>query len=255
MNTILDYIRNFLKIIGGLFLLLKDTISIGIKPPYEFKLILNQLYETGVKSMSITNLTMLFTGMVLSLQTSYSLRPYGARIYIGDLVALSIVRELGPVLTALMIGGRVGAGITAELGSMNVTEQIDALRALAASPIKKLVVPRVLALLIIIPTLTILGDFIGIMGGCFIAIYEIGQTGQYFMQHVIKAMTIADILNGIGKTFFFSIIISTIACYNGLTASGGADGVGKATTNTVVMASISIFIADFFLTKLFILFE
>ena len=254
MKTFIVYCRNFIRLIGGLSLLLKDTFKLGIRPPYEFNLILNQLYEIGVKSLSITNLTMLFTGMVLSLQTSYSLSAYGARIYMGDLVALSVVRELGPVLTALMIGGRVGAGITAEIGSMNVTEQVDALRALASSPVRKLVVPRFLALFIILPLLTILGDFVGIMGGAFIAMYDIGQSGQYFIQHVIKALTISDIFNGIGKTFFFAVIISIIACYNGLTASGGADGVGRATTNTVVMASISIFIADFFLTKLFIFF-
>ncbi len=254
MKTFIFYFLNFVRLLGGLSLLLKDTFKLGIRRPYEFKLIVNQLHEIGVKSLSITNLTMLFTGMVLSLQTSYSLKAYGARIYIGDLVALSVVRELGPVLTALMIGGRVGAGITAEIGSMNVTEQVDALRALATSPIRKLVVPRVAAMLMILPILTILGDFIGIMGGAFIAIYEVGQTGTYFLQHVIQALSIGDIFSGIGKTFFFAVIVSIIACYNGLTASGGADGVGRATTNTVVMASISIFIADFFLTKLFMLF-
>ncbi len=238
---------------GGLATLFKDTVLFGLKPPYEFRLIVNQFHEIGVRSLSVTNLTLLFTGMVLALQTSYSLSAYGAKIYVGDLIALSIVRELGPVLTALMIGARVGAGITAEIGSMNVTEQIDALRALASSPIKKLVVPRVFAMLIILPLVTIIGIFVGIMGGCFIAVYEIGQTTQYFIQHVIKALTITDIMNGIGKTFFFSLIISIVACYNGMNARGGADGVGKATTNTVVMASISIFIADFFLTKLFLL--
>ncbi len=254
MKTFISYFLHFVRLLGGLSLLLKDTLKLGIRRPYEFNLIVNQLHEIGVKSLSITNLTMLFTGMVLSLQTSYSLQAYGARIYIGDLVALSVVRELGPVLTALMIGGRVGAGITAEIGSMNVTEQVDALRALATSPIRKLVVPRVAAMLVILPVLTILGDFVGIMGGAFIAIYEVGQTGTYFLQHVVQALSIGDIFSGIGKTFFFAIIVSIIACYNGLTASGGADGVGRATTNTVVMASISIFIADFFLTKLFMLF-
>lgn len=255
MKAFITYFKNFIRMTGGLTILLKDTIRIGLKPPYEFRIIVYQIYEIGVKSLSITNLTLLFTGMVLALQTSYSLSAYGAKIYIGDLIALSIVRELGPVLTALMIGARVGSGITAEIGSMNVTEQIDAMRALATSPIKKLVVPRVVAMLFILPLVTIIGIFVGIMGGCFIAIFEIGQTGQYFMQHVIKALSITDIMNGIGKTFFFAIIISIIACYNGMTAKGGADGVGKATTKTVVMASISIFIADFFLTKLFILFS
>jgi phospholipid/cholesterol/gamma-HCH transport system permease protein len=253
MKTFYAFLKDFIRMTGGLAILFKDTVFFGVRSPYEFRLILQQVHEIGVRSLSITNLTLLFTGMVLALQTSYSLSAYGAKIYIGDLVALSVVRELGPVLTALMIGARVGAGITAEIGSMNVTEQIDALRALASSPIKKLVVPRVYAMLFILPLVTIIGIFVGIMGGCFIAIYELGQSGQYFMQHVIKALTITDILNGIGKTFFFALIISIVACYNGMTAKGGADGVGKATTNTVVMASISIFIADFFLTKLFLL--
>jgi phospholipid/cholesterol/gamma-HCH transport system permease protein len=247
------YLKDFIEMTGGLTILLKDTVLFALKRPYEIRPLVNQLHEIGVRSLSITNLTLLFTGMVLVLQTSYSLKAYGVRTYIGDFVALSIIRELGPVLTAIMIGARVGAGITAEIGSMNVTEQIDALRALASSPVKKLVVPRVVAMLIILPLVTIIAIFVGIMGGCFIAYYEVGQTAQYFMQHVIKALTITDIANGIGKTFFFALIISIIACYNGMTATGGADGVGRATTKTVVSASISIFIADFFLTKLFLL--
>lgn len=253
MRLFTFYFKDFIRMTGGLTILLKDTILFGLKRPYEIRPLINQIHEIGVRSLSITNLTLLFTGMVLVLQTSYSLKAYGVRTYIGDFVALSIIRELGPVLTAIMIGARVGAGITAEIGSMNVTEQIDALRALASSPVKKLVVPRVLAMLIILPLVTIIGIFVGIMGGCFIAYYEVGQTAQYFMQHVIRALTITDIANGIGKTFFFALIISIVACYNGMTASGGADGVGRATTKTVVLASISIFIADFFLTKFFLL--
>ena len=153
-----------------------------------------------------------------------------------------------------MVAGRVGAGITAELGSMAVTEQVDGLRALAADPIRKLVVPRVGALVLALPILTILADTIGLFGGMLMAVTEIGQTKVYYMNHVLGALSIRDVFSGVGKTFFFAFLIGVIACYNGLNAKGGADGVGKATTNTVVTGSITVIISDFFLTKLFLLF-
>jgi phospholipid/cholesterol/gamma-HCH transport system permease protein len=221
--------------------------------PFERELWLEQLFHLGFRSLTITNVTLLFTGMVLAIQTAYSLAAFGGKSFVGDIISLSVVRELGPVLTALMVAGRVGAGITAELGSMAVTEQVDALRALAASPVKKLVVPRVGALLVILPMLTILADTIGVFGGLVMAVTELGQTREYFMNHVLTALQVQDIASGVGKTFFFALLIGIIACYNGLKATGGADGVGKATTNTVVVASISIIISDFFLTKIFIL--
>jgi phospholipid/cholesterol/gamma-HCH transport system permease protein len=192
--------------------------------------------------------------MVLALQTAYSLAAYGGKGFVGDIVAKSVVRELGPVLAALMVAGRVGAGITAELGSMAVTEQVDALRALAADPVRKLVVPRVAALVLILPVLTILADTVALFGGLVMAVFEIGQTRAYYMSHVLSALTVQDIWSGVGKTFFFAFFIGVIACYNGLNAKGGADGVGKATTTTVVSSSISVIISDFFLTKLFLLF-
>ena len=143
--------------------------------------------------------------------------------------------------------------ITAEIGSMAVTEQVDAIRALGASPVKKLVVPKVLATLIMLPLLTILADFIGIMGGLIISTKDLGQSPHYYMQHVVTALSFDDIFSGVGKTIFFAGFISIIGCYNGLNASGGADGVGRATTSTVVVASILILISNFFLTKLFLL--
>lgn len=235
-------------------LLGRDAIRRGIRPPFEGDLWIEQFHQLGVRSLTITNVTLLFTGMVLALQTAYSLAAYGGKPFVGDVLALSVVRELGPVLAALVVAGRVGAGITAELGTMTVTEQVDALRALAADPVKKLVVPRVGALVLALPVLTILADAIGIFGGLVMAILEIGQTRGYYMSHVLDALTIGDIASGVGKTFFFAFFIGVIACYNGLTATGGADGVGKATTNTVVTASISVIISDFFLTKLFLMF-
>jgi len=230
-----------------------DTLRQTPRRPFERELWLEQLHHLGVRSLTITNVTLLFTGMVLAIQTAYSLSAYGGRSFVGDIVALSVVRELGPVLTALMVAGRVGAGITAELGSMAVTEQVDALRALAANPVRKLVVPRVGALVLALPLLTILADLVALFGGLLMAVTEVGQTRVYYMGHVIAALTVPDIVSGVGKTLFFAFFIGVIACHNGIHAEGGADGVGKATTNTVVVSSIAVIISDFFLTKLFLL--
>ncbi len=245
---------SWLTELGGLAVLAGDTIRQVFRRPFERSLWVDQLEHLGVQSLTITNVTLLFTGMVLAVQTAYSLSSYGGSSFVGDLLSLAIVRELGPVLTALMVAGRVGAGITAELGSMTVTEQVDALRVLAASPVKKLVVPRVGALVIALPLLTVLADVVGLFGGMLMAVSEIGQSRAYFVSHVLGALFIQDVTSGIGKTFFFAFFIGIIACYNGLNATGGADGVGKATTNTVVTASIAIIVSDFFLTKIFMVF-
>jgi phospholipid/cholesterol/gamma-HCH transport system permease protein len=251
MNGLL---RSWMFELGGLAILAGQAVRQALRRPFERSLWLEQLEHLGVQSLTITNVTLLFTGMVLAVQTSYSLASYGGQSFVGNLLGLSIVRELGPVLTALMVAGRVGAGITAEIGSMTVTEQVDALRVLAASPVKKLVVPRVGALVIAMPLLTVLADIVGLFGGMVMAVSEVGQSRAYFISHVLLALTMQDVMSGIGKTFFFAFFIGIIACYNGLNATGGADGVGKATTNTVVTASIAIIISDFFLTKLFLVF-
>jgi len=247
-------LRAVLGHIGAIAILTRDTARLAVRPPYEVRPLIDQLHHLGVRSLTITNITLLFSGMVVALQTAYSLAAFGAKYVIGDVVSLTLVRELGPVLTALMVGGRVGAGITAEIGSMAVTEQVDAIRALAANPIKKLVVPKVVATLIMLPILTILADFVGILGGLFISVFELDQSGRFYWEHVRAALDTGDICSGIGKTFFFALFISVFGCYNGLNAQGGADGVGHATTNTVVMASIAVLVSDFFLTKLFLLF-
>jgi phospholipid/cholesterol/gamma-HCH transport system permease protein len=238
---------------GGMVQLGWATIVQVFRRPFELELWLEQFDHLGVRSVTLTNITLLFTGMVLALQTAYSLAAYGGKSFVGDIVALSVVRELGPVLTALMVAGRVGAGITAEIGSMAVTEQIDALRALAANPVRKLVVPRVGALVLALPLLTILADTVALFGGLLMAVYEVGQSQTYYMNHVFGALSVQDIVSGVGKTVFFAFFIGIIACYNGMNARGGADGVGKATTNTVVVSSLSVIISDFFLTKLFII--
>jgi len=243
-----------LEQLGGFSVLIGQTFREALRRRPEGRVLMEQLYQLGVLSVGIATVTALFTGMVLALQTSYSLAAYGAKLFVGDIVSLSLVRELGPVLTSLMVGGRVGAGITAEVGSMKVTEQIDAIRAMAASPVRKLVVPKVLAILIMLPVLVILSDFVGIIGGLIMAVTSLKQPTAFYAQHVIKALSIHDVMSGLGKTVVFALLIAFIACHKGLTASGGADGVGRATTETVVAASLSILISDFFLTKLFLAF-
>jgi phospholipid/cholesterol/gamma-HCH transport system permease protein len=173
-------------------------------------------------------------------------------MFVGRVVSLSLVRELGPVLTALMVAGRVGSGITAEIGSMVVTEQVDALRAMAISPVRRLVIPRALATILMLPVLTALADVLGILGGLGIAIVELQMTLQDYLTSIWNQLQISDIGSGLGKTFFFGFEIALIGCANGLRVQGGAAAVGLATTRTVVLASISILVSDFFLTKLFL---
>jgi phospholipid/cholesterol/gamma-HCH transport system permease protein len=210
--------------------------------------------QIGVKSLSIVLLTNFFTGMVLALQTGYQMERFGAKMYIGVVVALSMVRELGPVLTALVVAGRVGAGIAAEIGSMQVTEQIDAMRAMATNPVKKLVSTRLLALLVMLPTLTVVGDFIGIFGGMMISIYSLGLNFAFYKSTTIQALSLVDLFTGLVKPFVFALIIAIIGCYLGLSTSGGTQGVGRSTTHSVVTSSILIFLFDFLLVKVFFLF-
>lgn len=239
--------------VGGLVHLAGSIAREVWRPPYEARLVLAELDHQGVMSLSIACVTALFTGMVLALQVGHSLSNYGAKVFIGEIVSLALIRELGPVLTCLMVGGRVGAGMTAEIGTMVVTEQVDAVRALASDPVRKLVVPKVLGAIVMFPMLTLLADTVGVFGGGLIAYLEFDVGRSYYTSHVLEAVHYRDFVAGVGKTFFFGFIVTLIACYNGLHATGGADGVGKATTNTVVGASIAILISDFFLTKAFIL--
>ncbi len=239
--------------LGGIVLVAAESGRHLLRGRIEWRPLLAQLEQVGVKSLSVVNLTAIFVGMVMALQLGTFLAKFGAKIFVSRIVGIALVRELGPVLAALMLAGRVGAGITAELGSMNVTEQIDALRALGANPIVKLVLPRIIALVIMLPLLAGLADVIGIAGAYVIAVNELGVSGDFYVSSMIQYMTLADVLSGIGKAVFFALIIGFIACYNGLTVTGGADGVGRATTSTVVASSISVLVADFFLTKLFLL--
>jgi phospholipid/cholesterol/gamma-HCH transport system permease protein len=238
---------------GALAVLTWRALVAMVSPPYEIGQWLRQMEQIGVRSLGVAGVTTIFTGMVLALQTAYSLPSLGIKYYIGSVVSKSLVRELGPVLTALIVGGRIGAGMTAEIGTMKVTEQIDALRSMAADPVKKLVAPKLVATLVMLPALTILGDALGIFGGMLVATFTLDLPAGLYNNDVLSSLKIADVASGIGKSFFFAYFIAIVGCYNGLNTRGGADGVGRATTNTVVLASILVLVSDFFLTKLFYL--
>lgn len=244
--------RTFLYI-GGLTDLAGQTLTQIRRGPLERPLIIQQFEQIGFRSLSIVIITSAFIGMVLALQTAYALEDFGGKLFVGVIVSLSLVRELAPVLMALMVGGRVGAGMTAELGTMKVTEQIDALRALATNPVRKLVVPRVIATTLMFPLLTVIAIALGILGGMLIAVANLNLSANYYLRSVIETVKYNDLASGIGKTFFFGFSIALVACYNGLRTSGGADGVGRATTTTVVTGAITVLIMDFFLTKLFLM--
>ena len=246
-------ITRFLDALGGMALLTRDAVRWAVRRPPEWRLVSEQLEQVGWRSLSIVNLTALFTGMVLALQLGSYLSRFGAKMFVSRIVGMSLVRELGPVLTALMIGGRVGAGITAELGTMAVTDQVDAIRALGASPIRNLVVPRILAIVIMLPVLTIIGDLVGVLGGLILSVNELNVSADFYLNSLIQVLLLGDVLSGVGKSVFFGYFIGIIACYNGLGVTGGADGVGRGTTRTVVAASITVLVSDFFLTKLFLL--
>ncbi len=221
--------------------------------------LVQQMDVIGVQSLGIVLLTGFFTGMVLALQSSVQLRTFGATQYIGSLVSASMIRELGPVLAGLMVAGRVGSGVAAQIGSMRVTEQIDALNTLGTDPIKKLVTPRVLAGLIMLPVLTVINDLVGILGGNLIARIYVGLPSSFYWRTVWEQIAAGgfafglvpnDFIQGLVKPFVFGGIITTAACYYGLATSGGTEGVGVATTRTVVASSIAILIVDYFLTQL-----
>ena len=259
-TPVLDFVRrtrrrfeNALLQVGGITDLATQTIRGTFRAPIEWPLVIAQFEQIGFKSLSIVGITSLFIGLVLALQTAYSLEEFGGKLFIGKVVSLSLVRELAPVLMSLMVGGRVGAGMTAEIGTMKVTEQIDALRALATDPVRKLVVPKVMATTLMFPLLTVISCAIGILGGLFIAVGNLHLSANFYLRSVIETVKYNDLASGVCKTFFFGFAIGLIACFNGLRTSGGADGVGRATTVTVVVGAITVLIMDFFLTKLFLL--
>ncbi len=220
------------------------------RPPYDPRELVRQMVRVGVDSLPVVLLTALFTGMVMALQTFSTLKRFNAEAYVGSLVALSMVRELSPVIASLLIAGRCGSAMGAELGTMRVTEQIDALEVLATDPVHYLVVPRVWATVLTLPMLIVVGDAIGIAGGYLISVVYFGANPVTYMDNTFQFMDLDDVTSGLIKAAVFGLIIAVVGCQKGYHTRGGAEGVGRATTRAVVLASISILIADFFLTKM-----
>jgi phospholipid/cholesterol/gamma-HCH transport system permease protein len=243
-GSVLEF-QEYLRLLGQVF---RGLIT---RPIYT-RDIVEQLDVIGIGSLTVVLLTGLFTGMVLALQSGLTLDQFGARSVVGRLVSASMVKELGPVLTALMVTGRVGSGIAAELGSMVVTEQIAALRSLGTDPVRKLVIPRVLAGTIMVPVLTIISDGVGMVGGLVISVTQLKVAGSIYWANVTDGLYMNDIWMGLIKPFVLGFALVTIGCHVGLRAHGGTQGVGRATTNAVVVASVVVLAVDFLLTKLLI---
>jgi len=221
------------------------------RPPLDVRNLFKQIEEVGIKSIPVVLITGAFTGMVLALQSYTGFKRFNAEAFVGTVVALSMTRELGPVLSGLMVSGRVGSAMAAELGTMQVTEQIDALYTLATNPIQYLIVPRFLASVVIMPILTLFADVVGILGGYLVSVKLLGSNPTIYIRRTFDYLDLEDIYIGLLKALVFGMIIAIIGCYQGFHTEGGAEGVGKATTKAVVMSSLLILIANYFITALF----
>lgn len=234
--------------LGNVFLLFIECLAWFVRPPSEIRNILKQMEEVGVRSLPVVVVTATFTGMVLALQSYSGFERFQATSFVGTVVALSITRELGPVFAGLMVSGRVGASMAAELGTMKVTEQIDALVTLATNPVKYLVVPRVVAATAVMPLLVAFADLVGILGGYFVAVYLLGANPYVYVDKTYQYLKLRDIYSGLLKSAVFGLLIALISCYSGFSAEGGAEGVGRATTRAVVASSMVVLISDYFMT-------
>jgi len=242
----------FLRFLGGLSNLAFQSIYLTFLPPHDSRQrAFVQAKKAGVDSLPIVSLIALYIGMKFAFQTAYLMQRLGSEMYIASIVSLSIVRELGPVITSLVVAGRVGAAITAEIGSMQVTEQIDALQAMATNPVKYLVVPRLLALAFMTPILVLYANLVGILGGWIICVNKLGIPSRLYLNIAFEALRPKDLITGLIKTLVFGMIIAWVSCYEGFNVEGGAEGVGKATTRSVVSSFILIIAADCFFTALF----
>lgn len=248
-----SYVVSLIEQLGEVGIFLYRTIFASVTRPFNFRLVLEQIDEIGFKSVPIVIASAMAIGMVMVVQLAWGFAWFGAKGVVGPVVSLSFVRELGPVVTSLLVGGRVGSGITAEIGSMKVTEQIDAIRTLGADPIRKLVVPRLVAAIISFPFLAVIADFTGIFGAMIMSNIDLDVKPRLFVSSILEWVTIDDFVSGISKTFFFGIIVAITGCFIGMKAEGGTQGVGRATTATVVVSLLLIIIGDFLLTKLFLI--
>ena len=240
----------FFKRLGTLVILFGKVSIIGFKPPFYINEILTQIYRIGYQSLPVVGLTAFFTGGALALQIFEGGSRFNAQSAVPSIVAIAMVRELGPVLGGLMVAGRVSAAIAAEIGTMKVTEQLDALKTLSTDPIKYLVLPRVIASAVSLPILVAVGNTIGIMGGLFVGVSRLGFNSSSYLLNTIEFLTLDDIKSGMIKALVFGFIISIMGCYNGFKAIQGAEGVGRATTNAVVSSSIIILASNYLLTEL-----
>jgi phospholipid/cholesterol/gamma-HCH transport system permease protein len=242
---------NGLESVGRFALFAFRAVVIGLQPPYYPRLMLKQMVEIGYYSLPVVGMTAIFTGMVLALQTYTGFARFNAETAIPNVVVISICRELGPVLAGLMVAGRIGAAMAAELGTMRVTEQIDALTTLSTNPFRYLIAPRLIAGLTMLPLLVAVADVIGVFGGYLVSIYKLGFNPGTYLKNTVDFVEFLDVFSGLVKAGVFGFIIALMGCYHGFHSHGGAQGVGKATTNAVVTASILILIANYIVTELF----
>ncbi len=240
----------FLEETGRMAVLqLKVAVAL-VRPPFPFRLTVQQMELVGVRSLPVVLITAVFTGAVMALQTFSGFKRFGAESLVGTVVALSLTRELGPVLSSIMVAGRAGSAMAAELGTMKVTEQIDALATLATDPVRYLVVPRFVATILVMPLLTVFADLLGILGGYAVAVYVLGTSSTLYVNRTFDYLELSDVTSGLIKSAVFGGIIAFVGCYQGFNTEGGAEGVGKATTRAVVVASILILINNYLLTAL-----
>lgn len=246
-----DVALQLIRTLGGIALLTRQTAKELFTRPFYISLTAEQIVVIGLESLLLVAITGITCGAVMTLQFGYGLEKFGGKLYIPKVMGMSMIREMGPVFTSLMVAGRMGSGFAAEIGSMKVTQQIDAIRALGTSPIKRIVIPRLLAMLICLPLLTLFADLCGLLAGMLVGM-EIGLGGAFFIEKFFEGLIWNDYWTGTTKTLFFAFFIAMIGCYRGLNTEGGTRGVGTSTQWVVVASSISIFVSDFFLTKFFI---
>jgi phospholipid/cholesterol/gamma-HCH transport system permease protein len=254
--TLLEDWRNrvtaFIESMGHIGTLTVGALGSITRRPLEIASTVYQVESLGVRSLGIVAVTSVFIGMVMTIQFAFGLQRFGGVEYIPRVIVLSFLRELGPTLTAVIVGGRIGSGMAAEVGAMNVTEQVDAIRALGGDPAKKLVLPRVLAAMIVMPLLSMFADALGTLGAMFVCSTEYDIRPTLFLQTALESVLLSDLFSGLAKTPIFGFIIAIVGCHFGLTTQGGTEGVGQSTTRTVVVVSIAILVADYFLTRMFV---
>ena len=243
-------VTEYLVAVGNAWVFFYQVLWRIVTPPYSLGLLVRQMYAIGVQSISVVALVGGFTGAVLAVQGEYTLSKFGATAFTGSAIALSLIRELGPVLTALMVNGRAGSAMTAELGIMKISEQVDALRSMAVDPLRYLMVPRILAGSISVPLLTSIFNVVGIIGGYLVAVGTLGLASGTFISQMEQAVEAVDVISGFVKSLVFGVGLSWVSCYKGWTCGFGAVGVNKATTSAVVTSSVVILVLDYFLTSI-----